>query len=405
MNDVARSLLTKLLAQVDRGGRETLPITERAAKEYFALDSLSARDSVHATFANAEVAGGIALEWGKGAAAQDLLRIRLVDADKLAEWLGIPRARARAERIASELEPMLTDSPDWLRDAYDVAIGLWRLGKTAFRIRADETDSAVRLFRVARAVSFNEQEDLDLRRFSVRLLNDSKAIEGMLTKLAPLLRRNPEWEPFDDNAELFRALGLEKFPPPVYLKGPLIINYSGSDWDVGQLRPFIGVSPDQVHGLAIRGRPAYLLTIENLSSFQRHVREVDDEGIVLYSAGFPSPALTHLLRRLDVALGSDCPCFHWGDRDVGGLRIFAHIASAFEGHTVQPHLMTTPMPREQRFGAKERVAINKFASEDGPVGLLAKSWVERELGQMEQEALDPIAPHRDVSDGPVTPDV
>lgn len=398
MNDVARSLLTKLLAQVDRGARETLPITERAAKEYFALASLSDRDRVHATFANAAAAGGVVLEWGKGAAAQDLLRVRLVDADKLADWLGMPRARVHAERIALELDTLLKDAPEWLRGAYDEAIGLWRLGKAAFRIRADETDSAVKLFRVAMAVSFNEQEDLDLRRFSVRLLNDSKAIEGMLTKLVPLLRRNPEWELFDDNAELFRALGLEKFPPPIYLKGPLVVNYSGSDWDVGQLRPFIGVSPDQVLGLAISGRPAYLLTIENLSSFQRHVREVEDQGIVVYSAGFPSPALTHLLQRLDAALGSDCPCFHWGDRDVGGVRIFAHIASAFERHTVQPHLMATPMPQEQRFGAKERAAIDKVAGKDGPAGLLAKNWVERELGPMEQEALDPMTPLRDSVD-------
>lgn len=392
MNDVARSLLTKLLAQVDRGGRETLPLTERTAKAYFALDSLSARDSVHATFANAEMAGGVSLEWGKGAAAQDLLRIRLVDADKLAQWLGMPRARTHAEKIAIELEPLLADSPDWLRNAYDIAIGLWRLGKIAFRIRADETDSAVSLFRVARAVSFNEQDGLDLRRFSVRLLNDSKAVEGMLTKLAPLLRCNPEWMPFNDNAELFRMLGLEKFPPPVYLKGPLVINYSGSDWEVGQLRPFVGVSPDQVHGLGITSRPDYLLTIENLSSFQRHVREVEDQGVVVYSAGFPSPALTHLLQRLDAVLGPDCPCFHWGDRDVGGLRIFAHIAAAFERHTVQPHLMVTPMTQEQCFGAKERVAIDKAAREDDPVGLLAKRWVEMRLGPMEQEALDPMAP-------------
>lgn len=389
MNDVARSLLIKLLAQVDRGGRETLPITERAAKEYFALASLSDRDRVHATFANAEAAGGVALEWGKGAAAQDLNRIRLVDADKLADWLGMPRARAHADRITVELDPHLKDAPEWLRDAYGEALGLWRLGKPAFRIRADETDSAISLFRVARAVSFNEQKDLDLRRFSVRLLNDSKAIEGMLTKLAPLLRRNPEWEPFEDNTELFRALGLEKFPPPVYLKGPLVINYSGSDWDIGQLRPFIGISPDQVLGLAISSRPAYLLTIENLSSFQRHVREVEDQGIVIYSAGFPSPALARLLQRLDTALGSDCPCFHWGDRDVGGLRIFAHIASAFEGHTVQPHLMAIPMPQEQCFGAEE---LEKLASGKGPVGLLAKNWVEQKLGPMEQEALDPITP-------------
>ena len=66
MSDIARKLLEKLLAQVDRGGRNTLPITERRAKSYFEISSLSERDSAHAYLTNAEVTGSILLEWGKG---------------------------------------------------------------------------------------------------------------------------------------------------------------------------------------------------------------------------------------------------------------------------------------------------------------------------------------------------
>jgi hypothetical protein len=392
MNDVARSLLIKLLAQVDRGGRQTLPITQRAAKEYFALTSLSDRDRVHAVFANAEAAGGVALEWGKGAAAQDLIRIRLVDADKLADWLGMPRACAHADRIAVTLDPLLKDAPKWLRDAYDEALSLWRLGKIAYKIRANETDSAVSLFRVAKAVSCNEQEDLDLRRFSVRLLNDSKAIEGMLTKLAPLLRCNPEWEPFDDSAELFRLLGLEKFPPPIYLKGPLVINYSDVVWDVSSLRPYVGLSPDWVSAVEFSRRPAYLLTIENLSSFQRHVREVDDDGIVIYSAGFLSPALMQMLEFLDRLLDQGCPCYHWGDRDIGGLRIFAHIESGYRRHKVMPHLMSIASDNKVYFTKKELTTLEKLACEETEAGSLARTWLQQKLGPMEQEALDPLPP-------------
>ncbi|MEW7996253.1 MAG: hypothetical protein G8D81_19815 [gamma proteobacterium symbiont of Clathrolucina costata] len=343
-------------------------------------------------FANAEAAGGVALEWGKGAAAQDLNRIRLVDADKLADWLGMPRARAYADRIAVKLDPQLKDAPKWLRDAYADALGLWRLGKIAFKIRADETESAVSLFRVARAVSLNEQEDLDLRRFSVRLLNDSKVIERLLTKLAPLLRCNPEWEPFNENAELFRLLGLEKFPPPIYLKGPLVINYSDVVWDASALRPYVGLSPDGVSEIKFSRRPTYLLTIENVSSFQRHVREVDDDGIVIYSAGFLSPALMQILVLLDMQLDKSCPCYHWGDRDVGGLRIFAHIESGYKRHKVVPHLMSMPSDKKVCFTKKERTTLEKLACEETEAGLLARVWFQKNLGPMEQEALDPLAP-------------
>ncbi|MCP4700432.1 MAG: hypothetical protein GY862_26810, partial [Gammaproteobacteria bacterium] len=46
--------------------------------------------------------------WGKGAAENDLLRIRLLDADRLAEFLGVERAGNKAARLKREIEPRLT---------------------------------------------------------------------------------------------------------------------------------------------------------------------------------------------------------------------------------------------------------------------------------------------------------
>jgi len=392
MSEVARSLLMKLLAQADRGGRETLPINERSAKEYFALKDLSGRDSAHAYLTNAAMAGGVVLERGKGAEAQDLKRLRLLDANKLAEWLGIPRASVYAERIDNLLAPLMLGSPEWLQHAYDEAMSLWSLGKVAFRIQAEDTVSAINIFRIALSVSVGEQNNLDMRRFSVRLLNDSKAVEGMLSKLAPLLRCNPEWEQFEDNNELFRMLGLEKFPPPIYIKGPLVISYSGVQWDISQLHPFVGISPDQVFDIALARNVHYVLTIENLASFQRHVREIEDGGIVIYSAGFPSPALTHVLQWIDKCVPDDCQCFHWGDRDIGGVRIFSHIESVFSEHAIHPHLMMAAQSNDREFNERERQLLENYASKKCATGSMAKYWLDNGLGPMEQEALDPKAP-------------
>ena len=81
MSNVGRFLLLKLLAQVDRGGRDTLPIGERSAREYFAANDLAGRDAIHAYLENAQADGGVTLEWGRRAAAQDLQRIRIKDPD------------------------------------------------------------------------------------------------------------------------------------------------------------------------------------------------------------------------------------------------------------------------------------------------------------------------------------
>ena len=392
MNRIAKSLLEKLLAQADRGGRETLPISERGAKEYFASGGLSERDRIHATLTNAEIDGAISLEWGKGAAAQDLLRIRLRDADKLANWLGISRAGKHADRIDSVLSPILVDAPEWLSSSYEQAINKWRKGKLAFRLRASDTNTAINLFRIALAVANNKQVDLDLRRFSVQLLNDSKAIENLLGKLAPLLRSNPEWEQFSDNNELFRVVGLEKFPPPIYIKGPLALEYSDVQWDITELRPFVGMSPDLVSNLRSTLDVPYLLTIENLASFQRHVREIDDDGIVIYSAGFPSPSLTHVLNRLDLGLPKTCPCFHWGDIDIGGIRIFSHVEKSFPNHKLSPHLMFGHHENIRKFDDSAISQLEKYALQNDVTAALAKYWLENKLGPLEQEILDPVAP-------------
>jgi hypothetical protein len=388
---VARALLLKLLAQVDRGGRDTLPIGERSARDYFAVTDLTGRDAIHAYFENAQAAGAVTLEWGRRAAAQDLRRIRVQDADRLAAWLGVPRASAQAVAIEEQLAPVMAEAPNWLRDAYAEALAQWRLGGTPFRIPAADT-AAIRLFRVARAVAAGDQEGLDLRRFSVQLLGDSKAVESILGRLGALLRRNPDWSHWETDTELFRALGLEKFPPPLFIKGPLALDYGGVQWDLTALRPYVALSPDAVTDIRPTAPLPYLLTVENLASFQRQVREIHDLGVVIYTAGFPAPALVRVLGQLDQCLPADCPFYHWGDRDPGGLRIYAKVATACPAHGVSPHLMMVPDSGSGGWTGDQRRALEQVIAQGGEAGRLAEGWIAQGLGPLEQEALDPKAP-------------
>ena len=391
MSDVARTLLLKLLAQADREGKETLPINERSARHYFALTDVGERDALHAYLENAEKAGGLTLEWGKGSEAQDLKRLRLIDADRLAAWLGVTRAASHAEQIDHALATQLVSAPPWLKDTYSHALEQWRLGKLAFRLPASDVSSVTDLFRIAISVCNNEHANLDLRRFSVRLLGDSKAVENLLGKLADLLRNNPEWSQLD-NADLFRLLGLEKFPPPLFIKGPLIIDYTGQNWDISTLHPFVGLSPDQVRDVRALGDIPYLLTVENLASFQRHAREVDDDGVVIYTAGFPAPALVRVIQLLDRRLPDSCTFFHWGDRDIGGLRIFSKVAELLSTHSLNPHLMDTRREEERVFSDPDKRLLERCASNKGVEGGVARCWLKNNLGPMEQEATDPQPP-------------
>lgn len=392
MSEVARALLRKLLARAERGGRLTLPITEREAPEYFAVQDLPGRDAVHADLANAEAVGCVRLEWGRGAAVQDLVRLRLCNADRLAEWLGMPRVQESVARIAQALDPLLAQAPSWLTESYVAAKEQWGRGQSALRIEVTDRAGALELFKTALAIGRGENRGLDLRRFSARLLGDSKAVERQLGRLAALLRRNPEWEALDEDRDLFRVIGLEKFPQPLLLKGPLSIRVEGRVLDIGGAAPYLGLSPDCVESVEPTGPVAYLLTVENLASFQRHVREVCDLGLVIYTAGFPGPDLIRVLQHIDLALPAHCPFFHWGDRDIGGLRIFAHLAAALSRHGLQPHRMDEPGDDGTGFTAPERRTLEALAARADPTGTLARRWLDANLGPLEQEWLDPVQP-------------
>lgn len=125
MNSTARELLLALLRNADAGKRGVLSVQRKP--HYRSTVDLDAREAIHATLANAKAAGAVELEWGREAASQDLLRLRLVDADRLASFLGVVRSGDAAASITSMIEGELAGSPTlaegcirWRRQGLDI---------------------------------------------------------------------------------------------------------------------------------------------------------------------------------------------------------------------------------------------------------------------------------------------
>ncbi len=95
MHEAVRGLLAKLLVAAERraegGASITLPLTVKRAPEYVACNTVAEREAIHAVLANAADAGAITLEWGRFEETRDLKRLRLLDADRLAAFLGEDR--------------------------------------------------------------------------------------------------------------------------------------------------------------------------------------------------------------------------------------------------------------------------------------------------------------------------
>ncbi len=393
------ALLAKLLATAERraeGSRVsiTLPLTPNRAPEYVEGSALAEREAIHAVLANAAAAGAVTLEWGRFEEARDLKRLRLLDADRLAAFLGEERVGVRLARVREMVRPVLESASPWLRSVFEEAMARWQRGGRAHGLTVDDGAEITTLYQAVDAVDRGKHHGLDLRTFSARCLGDSKAMERLQSRIAAVLRSHLKLPDLND-AEVYAEIGLEKYPQPLFLKGPLELTYGGKRLELEGVGPYLAVSPDGITEIASAGSPDYVLVIENLTSYQRHVRELDDRGIVLYSGGFPGPTFRALLGRLDEHLDAGLPFFHWGDVDLGGLRIFARLADTLRRHALRPHLMqpaVSDLPSVRSFSRSEIGHLERMAALEGAAGDLAREWLALGSGAREQEALEPRSP-------------
>ena len=126
------------------------------------------------------------------------------------------------------------------------------------------------------------------------------------------------------------------------------------------------------------------------------MREIEDAGIVIDTAGYPAPALVRVLGQLDQDLPVPCPFYHWGDRDIDGLHLLGKVVTACPRHPITPHLMTIPhplgIPGISGWSHDERQSLEEVIVKGGVVGDMAREWVQRNLAKLDQEVLNPCSP-------------
>jgi hypothetical protein len=103
------------------------------------------------------------------------------------------------------------------------------------------------------------------------------------------------------------------------------------------------------------GSPAWVLTIENLTTFHLASRLLEGQrALIIFTGGMPSPSWVGAYRHILGALPQDVLVYHWGDIDLGGFRIAARICTMCIGErTYQPWMMDA---RTVRATAREKVS-------------------------------------------------
>jgi hypothetical protein len=335
----------------------------------------------------AETSGAVELQRDKLDGRIDRVVLR-EDPAQLYALLGrsLPAATAAAAGH-SLIERLPALRPD-LATVVDQLVDGWGKKRNLVRDLAPaDIETAIGVFRAAAALLERDgKDDTDMRTFSRRTTGDSKFVEGNLGRIADVLRLAQPLPDYLDASEILAQRGIRKWANACLIAGPA--TYRGVRLPS---EPYIGVAPEMAAHLGVAAQPTWILTVENLASFNRQAREASDgHGIVIYTGGFPSD--TTLAAVLTLAGVATCPVFHWGDIDAGGVKIaycierkLAEIRRSLALHLMSPELALL----HGRPVAPTRVLK---ASEGSCVHALVEFLASDKARTLEQEELSPTIP-------------
>ncbi|WP_141342382.1 Wadjet anti-phage system protein JetD domain-containing protein [Bradyrhizobium sp. USDA 3458] len=379
----ANGLLNDLLDRYEGGTANPI-----AHPDYDAFPNVVAADVFLRQIARAEAVGAVSLARGRGTRRDQIVHVRLQAADALYHYLG----RVPAAQIAQEAGRRLCAdiALDWrLVEAAAAIAETWGRAKSWHGFASSDVDKLRDAFALAQAILENRHLDVDYRTFSRRTVGDSKALERVEGAVVRLLGGILELPPGARPREALRTIGLERFAPPLLIAGR--IDLDGAD--LSQISPlYLGIPPKEADRIRFRRPPAYLLTIENFASFNRHVAEADPdrEGATMYVGGYPSLATQQALRTITQMLSGNTPIFHWSDIDPDGTWIFHTIERAV-GRPIRPHLMSVEIA-ERSGQVPLRKAAPARCPPDSGIAVLAAYLAGDGAKTLEQEELNPVLP-------------
>lgn len=332
MNKTTHKLLRHLAKQINRPNQppesESLSLTPKRFDYYFNLpmkERLGVHEELQALFDQSSSAKLIYSPSGFG----EVERIDSVEITDPYEFLKLSSESCLYELVESACNALskLSVSYEWLQSIVDKSIIDWRRGVQAFGVKPRDVTRLIDSIQLLDWVEGNNRVALpDIRTLSVKLFHDSKRVESITGTIARIYESQlPEHLQGSSADEVMDYIGLSKFAPMIRLKGDFDIILQEGRINCADIIPYLGLPPDVIKDIQTKSSPAYLLFIENATTFNRYTREIQDNGWVVYTNGFPSRSWTPVFRSLANQAGVTTPIFHWGDVDIGGYRILMHM--------------------------------------------------------------------------------
>lgn len=333
---VTRMLLHTLIDRAEQPGRQRVVrvrLSPTSHPDYFSSDDVAPRRATHDALQPLVLAGVVSLHWRKWEEGNWLESVDLAP-ERAADLYALLGRQPRADQAAA-LRTLLGNQcaqPGWHADFLAWSRTQLDAGRAPAPLVPGDAAFNADLLCALAALAGLTAPVLE-RTLSTRLFGDSKRLELLRGAVVSVLRRHaPGADAFDDDDwALLRAQGIERVPEYIPLAGPLVLQLPGegerraAPLDLATFRPSVALSATMLRTAQVVACSAQMIvTVENATSFNELLAVRPPNLHVLYSGGFASPAVIGLLRAIRTR-HPKLPLFHWGDIDVGGLRILAHL--------------------------------------------------------------------------------
>lgn len=325
-----RAILHILLDRAERPQRQRVVrvrLDESHFPDYWDQHDVRERLEANAALLELERLGLVRLHWQKFEEKNWLSAVDLVS-EQLGSIYAVLRRtpRTQQETALRNLLAEQTPVPGWHADFLNWVKA--QLSKSLSIAPLDFQDSKKNANLLLAISTIAQLEEPVLERIlSIRLFNDSKRLETLLDAILLVLRRHdPDASLYgkDMNA-LLLAHHVARVPEHILIAGPLVLQTKDACLDTAPFKPSVGISAATFHNAtSISCAARQVLTIENATSFSELAAIGPEMTLLVFTSGFASPAILTLLRTLQRA-HPYLKFFHWGDIDVGGLRILEHL--------------------------------------------------------------------------------
>ncbi len=166
----------------------------------------------------------------------------------------------------------------------------------------------------------NNQIDILLRDFSVKVFDDSKYLENNLSTIRKYYRL-VGIDNDDDNETFLKKRHIYKNPISIIIKGNALIKVNQQVIDLSAYNSPLHLYKEGIENITFLNISNNIVTtIENKTTFF----DYHEDGLIVFLEGFPNSMAINLLKKINSNLSS-IKFNHFGDIDLGGFKIFNYL--------------------------------------------------------------------------------